>query len=111
MKNLKKLRESHGLSQQKFADLFNLSQQSVHKYENDISEPSIQTLREIADYFDTSVDYLVDRTGDPAPLKARAGEYLTLEEKNLLEKYRCLSDGYRSSIVMLMDMHIREVQK
>lgn len=44
MKNLKILREEFGLSQQKLADLFNLSQQSIYKYENDLAEPDFQTL-------------------------------------------------------------------
>ena len=39
MKNLKKLREERHLSQKNFAEKFNLSQQSIHKYENNQAEP------------------------------------------------------------------------
>lgn len=111
MKNLKRLREIHGLSQQKFADLFLLSQQSVHKYENDVSQPSLQTLAEIADYFNTSVDYLVDHTDNPNPIDDTLESSLTFEEKELIKRYRHLSANYRSIITLLIDTHLKEMQQ
>lgn len=59
MKNLKSLRLSKGLSQLKLAELFNISQQSIYKYENGLAEPDIDALIKLADYFETSVDYLI----------------------------------------------------
>lgn len=51
MKNLKKMRLARHLSQQKLADRFGLSQQSIYKYENNLSEPDIQTLKKICGLF------------------------------------------------------------
>ncbi|HIU69449.1 MAG TPA: helix-turn-helix transcriptional regulator [Candidatus Scubalenecus merdavium] len=62
VKNLKKLRKLFGVSQQQLADVLGVSQQSINKYENHNVEPDIETLIAMADYFDTSVDYLVGRT-------------------------------------------------
>ena len=59
MKRLKELREENGISQQKLADEFHISQQSIWKYENGLSEPDIKTLMQFADFFDVSVDYLI----------------------------------------------------
>ena len=59
MKRLKELREEKGISQQKLADEFHTSQQSIWKYENGLSEPDIKTLMQFADFFDVSVDYLI----------------------------------------------------
>ena len=59
MKNLKALREEKGLSQQKLASYFNLSQQSIYKYENNLAEPDLSTLQAFADFFEVSVDYLI----------------------------------------------------
>lgn len=39
-----------------------LSQQSINKYENHGVEPDIDTLIKLADYFNTSVDYLIGHT-------------------------------------------------
>ena len=111
MENLKQLRESHGLSQQKFADLFHLSQQSIYKYENGIAEPSLQILMEISDYFHTSVDYLIGYTNNPRPPEHRFEETLTCEEKNLIQQYRRLSHYYQSLVNMLVDAHLNELQK
>ena len=65
MKNLKLLRHQKALSQQKLADILHISQQSVYKYENGITTPDLQTLMKIADFFDTSVDYLIGYTDIP----------------------------------------------
>lgn len=62
MKNLKVLREKNQLSQQKLASIINVSQQSIYKYEKDLAEPDFKTLIDLADYFDTSVDYLIGNT-------------------------------------------------
>lgn len=67
MNNLKSLRESRGLSQQKLAEKFNLSQQSVYKYENQLAEPDLTTLMQFAEFFHTSVDYLIGYTSDSKP--------------------------------------------
>lgn len=109
MKNLRKLREIHGLSQQRFADLFNLKQQSIHKYENNISEPSIETLAEIAAYFNTSIDYLVDYTDIPYPFEQRSEETLSPSERKLVENYRHLSPAYRDLVDSLIETHLKEI--
>ena len=53
VKNLKMLRNEKLISQQKLADTISVSQQSINKYENHDIEPDIQTLKLLADYFDT----------------------------------------------------------
>ena len=60
--NLKKLREDASVSQKALADAIGVSQQSVNKYENHNIEPDIDTLIRIADFFETSVDYLIGHT-------------------------------------------------
>ncbi len=59
IKNLKKLRNQYGVSQQQLANAVGVSQQSINKYENHKSEPDIDTLKAIAGFFNTSIDYLV----------------------------------------------------
>lgn len=48
IKNLKKLRNQYGISQQHLANAVGVSQQSINKYENHKSEPDIETLKAIA---------------------------------------------------------------
>ena len=57
----------------------NLTQQAVGKWETGRSQPDPDTLRRLADFFDTTVDYLLDRsdTARPAPILpyTAAGEH------------------------------------
>ncbi len=59
VENLKKLRIKHKISQKQLADVIGVSQQSINKYENHNIEPDIDTLKSLANYFNTSIDYLV----------------------------------------------------
>ena len=54
-----RLRTSGKLSQQEFAELFHVSQQSVQKWESGISVPDLGKLIRIAEYFRISLDELV----------------------------------------------------
>ena len=60
--NLKQLRKSKGVSQQQLADVIGVSQQSINKYENHNVEPDIRTLISIAEYFDTTVDFVIGKS-------------------------------------------------
>ncbi len=62
---LKELRKSKGISQLKLAFDLNMSQNTISRYENSEREPGITELIRIADYFNVSVDYLIERTDNP----------------------------------------------
>lgn len=47
------------MSQQQVADLLNIRQQSYAQYENDFSEPNLETLAKLAKIFEVSTDYLL----------------------------------------------------
>lgn len=102
MENLKKLRIEKGLSQQKLASYINISQQSVYKYENDISEPDISTLKNLADFFETSIDYLVGNTDIPKKYDNYAEEELNAEEFEMIRCYRRLTHSKRKVIGQIL---------
>ena len=66
---LKKLRKSRGISQLKLAMDLNLTQNSISRYENGTREADYITLIKLADYFNVSIDYLLERTDNPNMLK------------------------------------------
>jgi transcriptional regulator with XRE-family HTH domain len=55
-KNIKKIRVIKGLSQQVFAELFSLKRATLGAYEEGRSEPKIDTLIKVANYFSISID-------------------------------------------------------
>lgn len=62
---LKELRKSRKLSQQKLAMDLNINQNSVSRYETGEREADYTTLIRLADYFNVSIDYLLERTDNP----------------------------------------------
>ena len=62
---LRELRKSRGISQLKLAMDLNTSQNTVSRYETGEREPGIGELIKIADYFEVSIDYLLERTDNP----------------------------------------------
>lgn len=87
---LKQLRKEAGISQQKLADAIGVSQQSINQYENHDVEPDISVLCRMADYFVTSIDYIVGRTQNPSPIEPPIGDARKIEEDRLLRDYRML---------------------
>ncbi len=95
MLNLKKLRKEKGLTQQFLAEKFGLSQQSIYKYENNLAEPDIATLKELAEFFDTSVDYLVGASDIQDPYTGKFMEDLSTFEIEYLHFFRKMGSGDR----------------
>lgn len=62
---LKELRKKHKISQLKLAMDLNMNQNSISRYENGEREADYSTLIRFADYFNVSIDYLLERTDNP----------------------------------------------
>lgn len=60
-KRLIEQRKLYKITQRQLANYLQIAQPSYIRYENGSSEPSLETLVKIADYFDVSVDYLLGR--------------------------------------------------
>ena len=59
------LRKQKGMSQEQLAELLGVSRQAVSRWECGASCPDITLLPIIADYFNVSIDYLLERTDNP----------------------------------------------
>ncbi len=62
---LKELRKAKGISQVKLAIDLDTTQNTISRYETGAHEPGIKELIRIADYFQVSIDYLLERTDNP----------------------------------------------
>lgn len=62
---LKSLRKQKNISQLKLAMDLNMSQNSISRYETGEREADYHTLILIADYFNVSIDFLLERTDNP----------------------------------------------
>ena len=107
IKNLRMLRESHGISQQKLADAIGISQQSVNKYENHQTQPDIVTLIQMADFFHTSVDFLIGHSEAQAESEGVTVFKLNADEIRLVNQYRQLSLKEKDSIHLVMENYCK----
>ena len=59
--NLKNLRKANKLDQNKLANAINVSSKTISHWETGYTEPSINQLIMLANYFDVTIDDLVDK--------------------------------------------------
>lgn len=60
---LMELRKEKGIGQKELAAYLSLSTGTISNYENGVHSPDLNTLCKLADYFDVTTDYLLNRTG------------------------------------------------
>lgn len=62
---LKELRKARKMTQQRLAMELNMNQNTISRYESGERQADYQTLIAFADFFNVSLDYLLERTDDP----------------------------------------------
>ncbi len=70
-KKIRELREDNDLLQKELAEYLHCSQVSYSRYELGTRDIPTQVLIDLANYYNTSVDYLLDLTDDPTPYKRK----------------------------------------
>ena len=93
---LKSLRASKKISQKDFAQALKVSQQTVASWESGRTEPSNTALKEIADYFNVSADYLLGCDTVKAPA-------LSDEQTTLLKDFDALNSAGRKLLVGVLN--------
>ena len=69
---LKELRLSKGDTQASLAQKMRVSSRTIASYEQGINEPSIDTLKNLSQYFNVSIDYLVGNSNNTEPINIEA---------------------------------------
>lgn len=59
---LAKLRKERGILQKELANYLNVTVATISNYEKGVRAPDYETLIKLADFFDVSTDYLLQRT-------------------------------------------------
>jgi len=92
--NFKKLRDEIGISQAELAKKLGLKQKTYCNYENGTTEPTLETLIKLADYYGVSVDYLIGHN-----FYNELG-YLTEEQKNFVQTFLGLNPANQTKAVI-----------
>ncbi len=64
-KNLRGIREDNDIKQKDVANYLNVSQNTYSQYETGVISLTAEVLIKLADYYNVSVDFLLDRTNNP----------------------------------------------
>ncbi len=105
MKNrIKILRLENNLTQKELAEKIQTSNKNIWAYENNIATPPAETLIKIADFFNVSLDYLLYRNFN---INANNNSFSD-DEKNIIEKYRNLSEELKHILLETVTAWINE---
>ncbi|WP_159649244.1 helix-turn-helix transcriptional regulator [Erysipelothrix aquatica] len=103
MNNIKKLREKKNVSQWTLSAYLEVSQETVSAYENNKALPSAKTLLKLAEYFNTSIDYILARTDIDFSIRDMSKDGLDEEDVKLLLKFRNLSRDNKNKVIGYID--------
>jgi transcriptional regulator with XRE-family HTH domain len=82
--NIKKIRTTKGLSQQAFADLFQLTRGNISSYEENRAEPRIQTVMQIANYFSIPLGQFITQSLSIHEILKYNGDKLIEDENHII---------------------------
>lgn len=91
---LKQLRISHKMTQQELGKKINVTKVSISGYEKGNRHPDLETIQKIADVFQVSVDFLLDREDegrDDYPTWATSKD--KRDARDFLEQQEVMFDG------------------
>ena len=100
MLRIRELREQRHLNQEGLAQRINVSQSTVSAYETGERTPDLDTLINLADFFDVSIDYLVGRSASKRHLSQ--SDLNTAEQEHLVS-YRRLTEIQQQRLLAYME--------
>lgn len=101
--NLKQIRNNKNLLQNKVAMDLNITQETISSYETGRVFPSSDMLIKLADYYNTSIDYILCRTKYDMPIDSIKPNNITDEDFMLLNKIHKLSSVDKAKAEVYID--------
>ncbi len=103
------LRKKNGIKQSDLAEKLGVAPNQISKYENGYSNPTLESLAQMAELFNTTTDYLLGLSNVPHPgEEPDADADLTQEEIDWLALLRAHSSGDRRRLFTVIEA-IREM--
>lgn len=114
MIRIKELRKEKNLTQNQLGKMIDLNQTAIGKYERGELEPSVKTLIALSNIFEVSIDFLIGRSDDFGNITVRAekvGEFLSDDEKELLNVYRKMSFSDKAHVRAYAEVRLEESEE
>ena len=97
--NLRKLRKKRNMTQLRLATEVGISQEAISSFENRGSNIKLEFLIKIADFLNTTVDYILERTNNDAPLREVIKSVVDKQQDELLNNYVQLNNLQRNDFL------------
>ncbi len=99
-KILRSLRESKGLKQSDLAEILGITPQAYQRYEYGTSEPNMDGLAALADFYGVTTDYLLGREPPKDPFADL--DLCAEDEQAVIDKYMSLPPEIRAMLLDVM---------
>lgn len=99
MHRIKELRKKRNVTQIRLSIAAEVSQETISAYENGKAEPKMEKLVRIADFLNTTTDYLLERTDNDAPLKEVTNDIVDEQLTELINNYARLNNYQRKDLI------------
>ena len=100
---LRELRKDNNISQKKLSSYLNFGYTAIANYESGRNQPSLDTVKKIAQFFGVTVDYLIGASDYP-----RSEKDITEKEEELLMIFRRINDEERDALLKVVNLMFRE---
>lgn len=102
---LRELRKGNNISQKKLSNYLNFGYTAIANYESGRNQPSLDTVKKIAQYFNVTVDYLIGASDYP-----RREQDITEKEAELLGIFRKINDDEKDALLKIVNLMFRETK-
>lgn len=99
MNRIKELRKKRKITQIRLSIAAEVSQETISAYENGKAEPKMEKLIRIADFLNTTTDYLLERTDNDAPLNEVTNNIVDEQLNELINNYARLNNYQRKDLI------------
>lgn len=99
MNRIKELRKKRKITQIRLNIAAEVSQETISAYENGKAEPKMDKLIRIADFLNTTTDYLLERTDSDAPLNDLTNNVVDEQLNELINNYARLNNLQRKDLI------------
>lgn len=102
---LKNGRENKELTQKRVMELTGINSKSLSGYENNVAEPDLKTLADLANLYEISID-------DVLEIKSTESScILSKSEKRLLYLFNSLDSEHQKEFLVIMEALVKHLQK
>ncbi|MDE5889296.1 MAG: helix-turn-helix transcriptional regulator [Bacilli bacterium] len=99
MDRIRELREKRNVTQVRLGTELEVSQETISAYENGKAEPRLDKLIKIANFLNTSTDYLLGRIDDESSLVDLSNNVVDNQLNELINNYARLNNLQRKDLI------------